>query len=107
MRARTCDPLFSIDDRVELHSHAAWVAETCVAQVDAMFRLGGASALDETSVLQRCWRDLNALVQHMYFDAHFHEVAASCALGLAAEPRTCEEASGAHPALPRSRTTRS
>ena len=75
----------SIDDRAELHSHAAWVAETCVAQVDTMFRLGGASALYETSVLQRCWRDLNALVQHMYFDAHFHEVAASCALGLAAD----------------------
>jgi hypothetical protein len=36
-------------------------------------------------VLQRCWRDINVLLQHVYLGPHFHELAAKSALGLPAD----------------------
>jgi indole-3-acetate monooxygenase len=43
---------------------ATWVASTCVRVVDECFRLGGASALYDSSPLQRRMRDLHAAAQH-------------------------------------------
>jgi indole-3-acetate monooxygenase len=43
---------------------AAWITATCVRIVDDCFRLGGGSALYETSPLQRRQRDIHAVAQH-------------------------------------------
>ena len=43
---------------------AVWLAATCVRAADACFALAGASALYETSPLQRRLRDLHAAAQH-------------------------------------------
>lgn len=43
---------------------AVWMQSTCVGIVDACFRLGGASALYDTSPLQRRLRDIHAAGQH-------------------------------------------
>ncbi|HUC17842.1 MAG TPA: acyl-CoA dehydrogenase family protein [Acetobacteraceae bacterium] len=43
---------------------AAWLATTCVGVADRCFALGGASALYESSPLQRRMRDLHAAAQH-------------------------------------------
>jgi alkylation response protein AidB-like acyl-CoA dehydrogenase len=43
---------------------AIWLVTTCVRVADACFALGGASALYETSPLQRRLRDLHAAAQH-------------------------------------------
>jgi alkylation response protein AidB-like acyl-CoA dehydrogenase len=43
---------------------AAWVTAACVGIADDCFRLGGGSALYDTSPLQRRMRDLHAAAQH-------------------------------------------
>ena len=43
---------------------ATWVTAACVGIADECFRLGGGSALYETSPLQRRMRDLHAAAQH-------------------------------------------
>ena len=43
---------------------AIWITTTCVRVADACFRLGGGSALYETSPLQRRLRDLHVAAQH-------------------------------------------
>jgi alkylation response protein AidB-like acyl-CoA dehydrogenase len=43
---------------------ATWIASACVRIVDECFRLGGGSALYESSPLQRRMRDLHAAAQH-------------------------------------------
>jgi indole-3-acetate monooxygenase len=43
---------------------ATWITEACLHVVDECFRLGGGSALYETSPLQRRMRDLHAAAQH-------------------------------------------
>jgi indole-3-acetate monooxygenase len=42
----------------------AWIAETCTRAVDSCFRAAGASAVYETSPLQRRLRDIHTLSQH-------------------------------------------
>jgi alkylation response protein AidB-like acyl-CoA dehydrogenase len=43
---------------------ATWVTAACVGIVDECFRLGGSTALYETSPLQRRLRDIHAMAQH-------------------------------------------
>ena len=43
---------------------ATWITSACVRIVDECFRLGGGSALYETSPLQRRMRDLHVVAQH-------------------------------------------
>jgi hypothetical protein len=70
-----------IADRAQVHQHVVWVAETCASAVNDLFRLAGASAIYEPGVLQRCWRDINTVLQHVYFASNVHEFAAKSALG--------------------------
>jgi alkylation response protein AidB-like acyl-CoA dehydrogenase len=37
--------------------------------VDAVFALAGGGALFDSSVLQRCWRDINAGSHHIFFSS--------------------------------------
>jgi len=42
----------------------AFAVRLCVEAVEELFLAAGASALDESSVIQRCWRDVHAVAQH-------------------------------------------
>ena len=71
----------SLADRAELHQHTVWVAETCQAVVNDLFRLGGASSIYEPGILQRVWRDINILNQHLYVRGSNHRTAGEVLLG--------------------------
>ncbi|HUR76863.1 MAG TPA: acyl-CoA dehydrogenase family protein [Acidimicrobiales bacterium] len=71
----------TLADRAEIHHHVVWVAETCQAAVNEMFRLGGASSIYEPNLLQRAWRDINVLNQHAYLRNTMHRIAGEIALG--------------------------
>jgi alkylation response protein AidB-like acyl-CoA dehydrogenase len=73
--------MLSIAERAEVHEHTVWVGETCRDAVNDLFRLGGANSIYESSVLQRIWRDVNILNQHVYFRTQNHQLAGSVALG--------------------------
>ncbi|PXX71130.1 alkylation response protein AidB-like acyl-CoA dehydrogenase [Nocardia tenerifensis] len=76
-----------IADRCELHQHVVWAAQTCRDAVDELFRVAGASAIYESSPIQRIWRDSTVLNQHLYLRDTHHESAGRLALGLdAANP---------------------
>ena len=71
----------TLAERAELHSHSVWVAETCQAAVNDLFRLGGASSIYEPGILQRVWRDINILNQHLYLRGSNHRTAGEVLLG--------------------------
>jgi alkylation response protein AidB-like acyl-CoA dehydrogenase len=71
-----------IAERAEVHQHTVWAAETCQAAVNDLFRLGGASSIYEPGALQRTWRDLNVLMQHVYLRQVNHAIAGKVALGI-------------------------
>jgi len=50
--------------------------------VNELFRLGGGSAIYEPGTLQRIWRDVNALTQHLYLREIHHRTVGKIALGL-------------------------
>jgi alkylation response protein AidB-like acyl-CoA dehydrogenase len=72
----------SLRERAELHQHGVWVAETCRAVVNELFTLGGANAIYDSSVLQRVWRDINVVAQHLFFRSVNHRIVGEIALGL-------------------------
>lgn len=71
----------SLAERAEIHQHTVWVAETCQAVVNDLFRLGGASSIYEPGILQRIWRDINILNQHLYVRGSHHRTAGEVLLG--------------------------
>lgn len=71
-----------IAERAEIHQHAVWAAETCQAAINELFRLGGASSIYEPGALQRTWRDLNVLLQHVYLRSTNHTIAGKVTLGV-------------------------
>ena len=71
----------SLAERAELHQHTVWVAETSQAAVNDLFRLGGASSIYEPGILQRVWRDINILNQHLYLRGSNHRTAGEVLLG--------------------------
>jgi alkylation response protein AidB-like acyl-CoA dehydrogenase len=72
----------SVQDRAEVHHHIVWAAAVCREAVDQLVRLGGASSIYEPGVLQRTWRDVNVLCQHMYLREANHTLAGKLALGI-------------------------
>jgi alkylation response protein AidB-like acyl-CoA dehydrogenase len=70
-----------IAERADLHQHAMWAAETSVNAVNDLFRLGGASSIYEPNILQRIWRDINVLNQHVFYRAVNHKLGGEIALG--------------------------
>jgi indole-3-acetate monooxygenase len=71
----------TLAERAELHQHSAWVAETAQAVVNDLFRLGGANSIYEPGILQRVWRDVNVLNQHLYLRGSNHRTAGEALLG--------------------------
>ncbi|KAA8889079.1 hypothetical protein F3087_08835 [Nocardia colli] len=74
--------LLPVAGRCELHQQAVWAANTCRDTVDDLFRIAGASAIYESSPIQRLWRDINVLNQHLYLRDTQHENAGKLALGI-------------------------
>jgi alkylation response protein AidB-like acyl-CoA dehydrogenase len=72
----------SVFERCEIHHQTVWAANTCRDAVDELFRLAGASSVYESSVIQRIWRDINVLNQHLYLRGTQHENAGKLALGI-------------------------
>jgi alkylation response protein AidB-like acyl-CoA dehydrogenase len=60
---------------------AAWVTATCVRVADECFRLGGGSALYDTSPLQRRLRDLHVVAQHAAVNRRIYGSAGKLLLG--------------------------
>jgi alkylation response protein AidB-like acyl-CoA dehydrogenase len=50
--------------QIEMRSSATYATEVAVDVASQAFRYGGGRALYNSSVLQRCLRDLNAAAQH-------------------------------------------
>ena len=69
-------------ERGEIHQHTVWAANTCRDAVNELFRLGGASSIYEPGTLQRTWRDINVLNQHLFLRTINHEHVAKLALGI-------------------------
>jgi alkylation response protein AidB-like acyl-CoA dehydrogenase len=57
-----------------------WVATACVRVADACFRLGGGSAVYDSSPLQRRMRDLHAAAQHAIIQQRHYVAAGKAAL---------------------------
>ncbi|HZN13029.1 MAG TPA: hypothetical protein VFB78_02075 [Acidimicrobiales bacterium] len=70
-----------LDGRAELHRHIVWAAATCRDAVNELFLLAGASSIYEPGVIQRIWRDINVLNQHVYLRLTNFENAGKVALG--------------------------
>jgi alkylation response protein AidB-like acyl-CoA dehydrogenase len=72
----------TMPERAELHQNTLWVGEVCRDAINNLFQLGGANAIYEPNTLQRVWRDINVLNQHLYFRTTNHRVGGEIALGL-------------------------
>ena len=72
----------TVPERVEIHQHAIWALETCRETVNELFRLGGANAIYEPGALQRAWRDINVVNQHVYARGVNHQHAGKAVLGI-------------------------
>jgi alkylation response protein AidB-like acyl-CoA dehydrogenase len=72
-------------ERIELRVRATTAVESCVEVVNDLFRLGGASSIYQSGALQRIWRDVNVVGQHLFLRDSNFEVAAKFAMGIDAE----------------------
>jgi alkylation response protein AidB-like acyl-CoA dehydrogenase len=68
-------------ERAEAAQAAAWVTTTCVKAADALYALGGGSALYEDSPIQRRLRDLHAAAQHAAVQPRHYMTAGAVRLG--------------------------
>jgi indole-3-acetate monooxygenase len=62
----------------------AHAVTTSARAVDIAYRLGGGTSLYETSVLQRCFRDVHAATQHIVLGYANYELAGQVMLGMPA-----------------------
>jgi indole-3-acetate monooxygenase len=66
---------------IDICQAATWIADTCTCAVDACFKAAGASAVYETSPLQRRLRDIHTLGQHILVHEDFFTGAGAIRLG--------------------------
>ncbi|MEX2238530.1 MAG: acyl-CoA dehydrogenase family protein [Dehalococcoidia bacterium] len=72
----------SLRDRALLRLAASQAVAGSVQAVDAAYNLAGSSSIYETSVLQRCFRDIHVLTQHATVAPPTFEVVGRVLLGL-------------------------
>ncbi len=56
---------FSIDERARCRLNLGHIAKSCCAAVDALLPLTGGRGLETTHPMQRAWRDVHAVAQHI------------------------------------------
>jgi alkylation response protein AidB-like acyl-CoA dehydrogenase len=64
------------------------VTDTCVDIVNHAFHYAGGSALQESNLLQRYWRDINASAQHMAVSNAAYEAYGQVLLGIESGPQS-------------------
>ena len=69
-------------DRAMVRMACAHAAAESAKAVDIAYTLGGGTAIYETSVLQRCLRDVHAATQHVMLAPLNYEVAGRAMFGL-------------------------
>ena len=72
----------SDEQRAMLRLACAHAVATAARAVDIAYRLGGGTSLYETSVLQRCFRDVHATTQHIVLGYANYELAGQVMLGV-------------------------
>jgi alkylation response protein AidB-like acyl-CoA dehydrogenase len=70
-----------VDDRAMLRLAATHTTLSCARAVDICYNLGGASSIYSKSVLQRCFRDIHTVTQHVMVNQPTLEVAGRIFLG--------------------------
>jgi alkylation response protein AidB-like acyl-CoA dehydrogenase len=70
-----------LDRTTRRHQCATWVNEVCSQVIATCYRLGGASAVYETSPLQRRLRDISAAIQHVSVNSRHYLTAGAQRLG--------------------------
>lgn len=74
-----------LGDRARVRIAAASAVRGAASAVDAMYELGGGSAIYQTSALQRCFRDVHVVTQHASVAAGSLELAGRALLGADAD----------------------
>lgn len=72
----------SLSDRAGLRLAATHAAKSCTRAVDICYDLGGGTSIYETSPLQRHFRDIHTLTQHVMVGQPTYEVVGRIMLGL-------------------------
>jgi alkylation response protein AidB-like acyl-CoA dehydrogenase len=78
------------DARAQAEARACTVivTDTCVDIVNHAFHYAGGSALQESNLLQRYWRDINASAQHMAVSNAAYEAYGQVLLGIESGPQS-------------------
>jgi indole-3-acetate monooxygenase len=72
----------SLDDRVSVKLASLTAVENSVAAVDSLYRLAGSTAIFQSSLLERCWRDVHTAAQHVQVQDGRWETAGRVLFGL-------------------------
>jgi alkylation response protein AidB-like acyl-CoA dehydrogenase len=70
-----------------LRNGAAYATDVCLEIVTTCMRFGGANALFESHVLQRCYRNISAAGQHLFVTDENYEALGQLRLGLPVTPQ--------------------
>jgi alkylation response protein AidB-like acyl-CoA dehydrogenase len=72
-------------DRAELRLAATHATDSCVRAVDLMYTAGGGTSIYSASPLQRCFRDVHVVTQHMMVAQPTYELVGRILLGVGAD----------------------
>lgn len=72
----------SLDDRVSVRLASLTAVENSLAVVDSLYRLAGSTAIFQSSLLERCWRDVHTAAQHLQVQDGRWETAGRVLFGL-------------------------
>jgi alkylation response protein AidB-like acyl-CoA dehydrogenase len=72
----------SLDLRASVRLAALTATENSLAAVDTLYRLAGATAIFQSSALERCWRDVHTAAQHVQVQDGRWETAGRVLFGL-------------------------
>jgi alkylation response protein AidB-like acyl-CoA dehydrogenase len=76
----------SLDDRVAVRLASLTATENSLAAVDRLYRLAGSTAIFQSSLVERCWRDVHTAAQHVQVQDGRWETTGRVLFGL--EPAT-------------------
>jgi alkylation response protein AidB-like acyl-CoA dehydrogenase len=72
----------SLEDRTSVRLASLTAAENSLAVADSLYRLAGSTAIFQSSLLERCWRDVHTAAQHMQVQQGRWETAGRVLFGL-------------------------
>jgi alkylation response protein AidB-like acyl-CoA dehydrogenase len=72
----------TLEDRTAVRLASLTVAENSLAVADSLYRLAGSTAIFQSSLLERCWRDVHTAAQHMQVQDGRWETAGRVLFGL-------------------------